>query len=43
MLPLEGITIISIEQAIGEQTAQILRSLGYRDEQINQLRAEQVI
>jgi len=29
--------------AIGEQTAQILRSLGYQDEQINQLRAEQVI
>ncbi len=29
--------------AIGEQTTQILRSLGYRDEQINQLRAEHVI
>jgi itaconate CoA-transferase len=29
--------------ALGEQTAQILRSLGYRNEQINQLRAEHVI
>jgi len=29
--------------ALGEQTAQILRSLGYRNEQINQMRAEHVI
>ncbi len=29
--------------ALGEQTAQILSSLGYRNEQINQLRAEHVI
>jgi itaconate CoA-transferase len=29
--------------ALGEQTAQILHSLGYQDEQINQLRAEHVI
>jgi itaconate CoA-transferase len=29
--------------ALGEQTEQILRSLGYEDEQINQLRADRVI
>jgi itaconate CoA-transferase len=29
--------------ALGEQTAQILRSLGYDDEQIGRLRAEHVI
>ena len=29
--------------ALGEQTEQILRSLGYQDEQISQLRAERVI
>lgn len=29
--------------ALGEHTEQILRSLGYQDEQINQLRAERVI
>ncbi len=29
--------------ALGEQTEQILRSLGYRDEQICRLRAERVI
>jgi crotonobetainyl-CoA:carnitine CoA-transferase CaiB-like acyl-CoA transferase len=29
--------------ALGEQTEQILRSLGYQDEQINWLRAERVI
>jgi len=29
--------------ALGEQTAQLLRSLGYKDEQINHLRAERVI
>jgi len=28
--------------ALGEQTKQILRSLGYQDEQISQLRAERV-
>ena len=29
--------------ALGEQTEQILRSLGYQDEQISQLRAGRVI
>ena len=29
--------------ALGEQTEQILCSLGYEDEQINQLRADRVI
>ena len=42
-LPLAGVTVVSVEQAVGEHTGQILSTLGYSADQIRELREEGIV